>query len=118
MRSALHDLENGATGLEIEFQGSPGARGFGVADCAPETLKKLFDGVILDAGIAISLHPVLGRGNAGEASPICIEARRVDPAKVDLRVNYQALSTMAVRGGAALAVERNGEAVRQGRFAA
>jgi methylmalonyl-CoA mutase len=95
----LHDLENGATGLEIEFQGSPGARGFGVADCSPETLKKLFDGVILDAGIAISLHPVLGRGNAGEAVADLIEARRIDPAKVDLRVNYQALSTMAVRGG-------------------
>src|ERR1700680_1944602 len=29
---ALHELENGATGLEIEFQGGPGARGFGVAD--------------------------------------------------------------------------------------
>ncbi|MBV9457795.1 MAG: methylmalonyl-CoA mutase small subunit [Bradyrhizobium sp.] len=97
---ALHDLENGATGLEIEFQGSPGARGFGVADCAPETLKKLLDGVVLDAGIAISLHPVLGRGNAGEAVADLIEARRIDPAKVDLRVNYQALSTMAVRGGA------------------
>ena len=98
--TALHDLENGATGLEIEFQGSPGARGFGVADCSPETLKKLFDGVILDAGIAISLHPVIGRGNAGEAVADLIEARRIDPAKVDLRVNYQALSTMAVRGGA------------------
>jgi methylmalonyl-CoA mutase len=96
----LHDLENGATGLEIEFQGSPGARGFGIADAAPETLKKLFDDVIFDAGIAISLHPVIGRGNAGEAVADLIEARRVDPAKVDLRVNYQALSTMAVRGGA------------------
>jgi methylmalonyl-CoA mutase len=98
--TALHDLENGATGLEIEFQGSPGARGFGIADCAPATLKQLLDGVILDAGIAISLHPVIGRGNAGEAVADLIEARRIDPAKVDLRVNYQALSTMAVRGGA------------------
>jgi methylmalonyl-CoA mutase len=98
--AALRDLENGATGLEIEFQGSPGARGFGVADASPEMLKRLFDGVILDAGIAISLHPVIGRGNAGEAVADLIEARRIDPAKVDLRVNYQALSTMAVRGGA------------------
>jgi methylmalonyl-CoA mutase len=98
--TALHDLENGATGLEIEFEGSAGARGFGVADAAPETLKKLFDGVILEAGIAISLHPVLGHGNAGEAVADLIEARRIDPAKVDLRFNYQALSTMAVRGGA------------------
>src|ERR1700760_2720888 len=77
--TALHDLENGATGLEIEFQGSPGARGFGVADCSPETLKKLFNGIYLDAGVAISLHPVIGRGNAGEAMADLIEAKRIDP---------------------------------------
>jgi len=98
---ALHDLENGATGLEIEFQGGPGARGFGITDATPETMKRLFDGVILDAGISISIHPVLGRGNAGETLADLIETSRVDPAKVDLRFNYQALSTMAVRGSAA-----------------
>ncbi len=98
---ALHELENGANGLEIEFAGGPGARGFGVADAAPETMKRLFDGVILDAGISIALHPVLGRGNAGESFADLVEAQRIDPAKVDLRVNYQALSTMAVRGSAA-----------------
>ena len=31
---ALHDLENGATGLEIEFAGGTGARGFGVSDAS------------------------------------------------------------------------------------
>jgi methylmalonyl-CoA mutase len=97
---ALHDLENGATGLDIEFQGGPGARGFGVSDADPETLKRLFDGVIFDAGISISLNPVLGRGNPGTALAALIEAQRVDPTKVDLRINYQALSTIAVRGGA------------------
>jgi methylmalonyl-CoA mutase len=96
----LHDLENGATGLEIEFAGGPGARGFGVADASPETLAKLFDGVFLDAGIAIALHPVVGRGNAGTALADLIEARGIDPAKVNLRINYQALTTMAVRGAA------------------
>jgi methylmalonyl-CoA mutase len=99
---ALHDLENGATGLEIEFAGGTGTRGFGVADASPATLKRLFDGVMLDAGISIALNPVLGRGNAGEALAALIEERRIDPAKVDLRFNYQALSTMAVRGSAAL----------------
>ena len=98
---ALHDLENGATGLEIEFQGGPGARGFGIADATPETMKRLFDGVILDAGISISINPVLGRGNAGETLADLIQTSRVDPAKVDLRFNYQALSTMAVRGSTA-----------------
>jgi methylmalonyl-CoA mutase len=100
---ALHDLENGATGLEIEFRGGAGARGFGVADASPETLKRLFDGVIFDAGISIALNPVLGRGNVGTTLAALIEAQHVDPAKVDLRFNYQALSTMAVRGSAAAA---------------
>jgi methylmalonyl-CoA mutase len=97
---ALHDLENGATGLEIEFAGGPGARGFGLADATRETLTRLFDGVFFDAGIAIALNPVLGRENAGINLAGVIEARRIDPAKVDVRFNYQALSTMAARGAA------------------
>jgi methylmalonyl-CoA mutase len=97
---ALHDLENGATGLEIEFAGGPGARGFGVADAAGGTLARLFDGVFFDAGIAIALNPVLGRENAGINLADLVEARGIDPAEVDLRFNYQPLSTMATRGAA------------------
>jgi methylmalonyl-CoA mutase len=97
---ALHDLENGATGLEIEFAGGPGARGFGLSDATGETLTRLFDGVFFEAGIAISLNPVLGRENAGINLAAVIEARSLDPAKVDIRFNYQALSTMAARGTA------------------
>src|SRR5882672_8393832 len=40
---ALHDMENGATGLEIEFADGPGARGFGLSDATRETLTRLFD---------------------------------------------------------------------------
>ena len=98
---ALLDLENGATGLEIEFQGGPGARSFGVVDATPDTLKRLFDGVIFEAGVAISLNPVFGRDNAGTNLAALIESRRIDPASVDLRFNYQALSTIAVRGASA-----------------
>src|SRR3954470_10463412 len=96
----LTDLENGATGLDIEFAGGAGARGFGVADAEPETLKRLFEGVIFDAGISIALNPVVGRGNAGETLAALIEAQGVDPANVDVRINYQALSTLAGRGTA------------------
>ena len=97
----LTDLENGATGLDIEFAGGAGARGFGIANAELDTLKRLFDGVMLDAGISIALNPVVGRGNAGETLADLIEAQGIDPAKVDLRINYQALSTLAVRGSAA-----------------
>jgi len=111
---ALHDLENGANGLEIEFAGGPGARGFGLADATPETLARLFDGVIFDAGIAIALNPVLGSQNAGTNLADLIEARGIDPAKVDIRFNYQALSTMAVRGAAPAPWPENGATFREG----
>src|ERR1700754_2256909 len=55
---ALHDLENGATGLEFEFAGGPGARGFGIADASRETLARLCEGIYLDAGVMLALNPV------------------------------------------------------------
>lgn len=97
---ALHDLENGATGLELEFAGGPGARGFGIADATQETLAKICKGILFDAGITIALNPVLGRGNAGENLAAVIEAAKIDPAGVDLHFNYQPLSTIATRGAA------------------
>ena len=98
---ALHDLENGATGLEFEFAGGPGARGFGIADATKETLARVCEGIFLDAGIMIALNPVLGRENAGEHFADIVEARKIDPANVDIHFNYQALSTIATRGAAA-----------------
>jgi methylmalonyl-CoA mutase len=95
---ALHDLENGANGLELEFAGGPGARGFGIADANGETLARVLDGVFFDAGIAIALNPVLAHRNAGMNFADLIEARGFEPAKIDIRFNYQPLSTMAVRG--------------------
>ena len=87
---ALHDLENGATGLEIEFAGGSGARGFGVADASPETLAKLFDGVFLDAGVAIALNQVgpQSRQMPASTSP-SHRGRGIDPAACDLRFNLR-----------------------------
>jgi methylmalonyl-CoA mutase len=95
---ALHDLENGANGLELEFAGGPGARGFGIADASRQTLARVLDGIIFDAGIAIALNPVLGFENAGMNLAGLVETRGFEPAKVDIRFNYQPLTTMAVRG--------------------
>src|SRR5450759_2853273 len=98
---ALQDLENGATGLSFEFAGGPGARGFGIADATKDTVERVLDGVVLAAGGDISLNPVLGHDNAGINLADVVAARGVDPAKVDVRFNYQPLTTMAVRGAAA-----------------
>ncbi len=97
---ARHDLENGAVGLQFEFAGGPGARGYGIANASRETLARLCEGIYLDAGVMLALNPVLGGENAGENLASIIEARKIDPANVELHFNYQALSTVAVRGTA------------------
>jgi methylmalonyl-CoA mutase len=52
---ALHDLENGATGLTLVFAGANGAHGFGLGPSA-EAVEKILAGVFLDAGIALELQ--------------------------------------------------------------
>jgi len=52
---ALHDLENGATGLSLVFAGANGAYGFGL-EPTPEAIEKILDGVFVDAGISIELQ--------------------------------------------------------------
>src|SRR5206468_4841421 len=52
---ALQDLENGAAGLTLVFAGANGAYGFGLEPSA-EAIEKVFDGVLVDAGISIELQ--------------------------------------------------------------
>jgi methylmalonyl-CoA mutase len=52
---ALHDLENGASGLTLVFAGANGAYGFGL-DPTPQALAKILDGVYLEAGVDIELQ--------------------------------------------------------------
>jgi methylmalonyl-CoA mutase len=52
---ALHDLENGATGLTLVMAGSLNASGYGL-DGSAETLARVLDGIYLDAGIALDLE--------------------------------------------------------------
>jgi methylmalonyl-CoA mutase len=52
---ALHDLENGATGLMLVFAGANGAHGFGLKPSA-EAIAKVLDGVFIDAGISLELQ--------------------------------------------------------------
>src|SRR6187549_405981 len=52
---ALHDLENGASGLTLVFAGANGAHGFGL-DPSAEAVAQVLDGIYLDAGIGIELQ--------------------------------------------------------------
>jgi len=96
---ALQDLENGATGLDIEFTRGWHSRGFGLIDASAETLTRAFEGIVFDAGISIALNPASWRGdNAGINLAALIAERGIDPGRIDLRFNYQPLSILAVSG--------------------
>ncbi len=94
---ALHDLDNGATGLTLVFVDAIGARGFGLAPTA-EAVAKALDGVFLDAGISIELE----MGPQSRAIALCIaddiRTRGVDPAACDIRFGLDPLGACAASG--------------------
>ena len=96
-KQALHDLENGATGLTLVFAGANGARGFGMA-ASPETIATLLDGIFLDAGIGIELN--IGPESRMAATWIAeyIKTNNLDPARCDIRFGLDPIGACAVWG--------------------
>jgi methylmalonyl-CoA mutase len=94
---AIHDLENGASGLGVVFAGASGANGYGIA--ASETaITRAFEGVRLDAGIAVELDPGPHMENVKRAIPAVLREQGVGPSAVDLRFGFDPLGTMATSG--------------------
>ena len=96
---ALHDLENGANGLDAGVcRRSNGAHGFGL-DPTAEALERVLDGVFIDAGIAIELNPVLGRdGWPRFTSPSSSNPAASIPRPVDIRFGFDPIGACAVWG--------------------
>ncbi len=94
---ALHDLENGATGLTLVFAGANGAYGFGLEPTA-EAIEKVLDGVFLDAGIAIELQ--IGPQSRTAAIHVAeyIKRKGFSPAACDIRFGLDPLGACAVWG--------------------
>jgi methylmalonyl-CoA mutase len=94
---ALHDLENGATGLSLVFADANGAHGFGLPPTA-EAVAKVLDGVFIDAGISIELQ--IGPQSRTAATYIAeyIKSRGLDPAKCDIRFGLDPLGACAAWG--------------------
>ncbi|MDB5655186.1 MAG: Methylmalonyl-CoA mutase [Tardiphaga sp.] len=97
---ALHDLENGATGLALIFAGANGARGFGL-EATPETIAKVLDGIFLDAGIGIELHAGPQSRMAAIHVAEYIQQNGIDPAKCQIRFGYDPIGATAVWGQSA-----------------
>jgi len=96
---ALHDLENGATGLSLVLAGSNGGYGFGL-DSSEETIARALDGVFLDAGIALDVETSRHHRDAVLNLASVLEKRGTDPAAMNIRFGIDPLGA-AARSGAA-----------------
>jgi methylmalonyl-CoA mutase len=94
---ALHDLENGATGLALVFAGSNGAHGFGLEPTA-EAVEQVLDGVFLDAGIGIELQ--VGPQSRMAAIHVAeyIKRKGLSPAACNIRFGLDPLGAAAAWG--------------------
>lgn len=95
---ALHDLENGATGLTLVFGGANSARGYGLPP-TKEALARVLDGVYLDAGIAIELEIGLQSRDMGQHVADLLAAKKIKPSAVNIRFGLDPIGGSAVRGG-------------------
>ena len=96
-KQALLDLENGATGLTLVFAGSLNANGYGL-DASPETIKRVLDGVELDAGITIDFNLSPATRPAVDQVVALIRARGHAPSSVDLRGSLNPIGGFAASG--------------------
>src|SRR5437588_10987876 len=94
---ALHDLENGATGLTLVFAGANGAHGFGLEPAA-EAVEKVLDGIFLDAGIAIELQIGPQARRAATHVAEYVKRKGFNPAACDIRFGLDPLGACAVWG--------------------
>jgi methylmalonyl-CoA mutase len=94
---ALHDLENGATGLALVFAGSNGAHGFGLEPTA-EAVEQVLDGVFLDAGIGIELQVGPQSRMAAVHVAEYIKRKGLSPAACDIRFGLDLLGAATAWG--------------------
>jgi methylmalonyl-CoA mutase len=93
---ALHDLENGATGLTLVFAGSLNANGYGL-DASPDTIARLLDGIYLD-GITIDFNLSPATRNAVQLFAALVKEKKLDAATIDLRASLNPIGGLAATG--------------------
>ena len=96
---ALHDLENGATGLTVVCKGSVNANGYEL-DSSLETLERALDGVYLDAGVVIDFNVAAETRDAAKNFAALVKKRGIDPKTVELRGSLNPLGHNAATGTA------------------
>src|SRR5262249_29249173 len=96
---ALHDLENGATGLSLIFAGAIGAYGYGLP-VSEATIARALEGIHLDAGIALDVDPGPHMQEAARLLAAVVKPRGVPPAAIQIRFGFDPIGAAAAVGNA------------------
>jgi methylmalonyl-CoA mutase len=96
-RQALDDLNNGASGLTLVFNGAIGDYGFAL-EASPLALAESLEGVQLDAGIGIELD----LGPTGKDAALMLtslaQSRGLAPDTLNIRFGFDPLGALASHG--------------------
>ncbi|MGE0279949.1 MAG: methylmalonyl-CoA mutase family protein [Rhizobiaceae bacterium] len=102
-RQALEDVENGASGISLVFEGAPNAFGYGLPN-TQEALKTVLEGVQLNkTHVRVDVHP----GSRGMAEWVLalLSKSRVDPSKLSLSFGIDAAAIFTSSGYLRMSIE-------------
>ncbi len=95
---ALHDLENGATGLALIFAGAPASRGYGVSIGSVDDLDRSLANVMLEMiSLRLETAPFSGRPISMLMTEL-VARRRLDPAEAKIDFGLDPIGDMARTG--------------------
>jgi len=100
----LDDLNNGANGITLVFEGAIGDHGYALS-ATGSAISAALDDVYLDAGIAVDLDFGLQSKEAAGLLATLVKARGLDPKTVALRFGLDPLGAVALSGDCPLAWE-------------
>src|SRR5262245_10105416 len=98
---ALHDLENGATGLAAIFNGAIGAYGYGLP-ASEAAIARALEGIHLDAGIVLDVDLGPHMQDAGRLLAALVKRRGVACAATNIRFGFDPIGAAAVGGAGSL----------------
>lgn len=93
----LEDLNNGASGIALVFQGSPGDYGYGLPPC-PEALSAALEGVHFEWGVPIEIQQGLACENAALSLANLVQTRGIAPSDVNIRFGLDPIGVLASNG--------------------
>jgi len=94
---AVHELENGATGVSFVFAGAIGAYSYGLP-AGEEAIARALEGIHLDPGIVLDLEPGPHVRDTGHLLARLLKRRGVPPASINVSFGIDPIGIAAIGG--------------------